>query len=469
MEEVFVHFEKSVKLNINDRNTILQKISNKLNNEMFSKFVNDLITGKIDKKIDKHINVIHLTKNINGITINMLILKLHIDTMMIKLAKLYGFPRGFKIVYTTNNIKVENEYIDSEIIDVSIHGFYPKFENDKLRNDSIMINLEKLDEIKYIEFFKKFSGFLGSYFTVKINDFIYVIATCKNSAYVESNKNKYVDDLERLFTPYLSNKDLLNIIHDNNLTLSFEVMSKNDQTHGTHVINEGMILTAISTNSKSSSSICEYFNLSDLRNFGLKYNLGTANLYSVRGNDNIKNFLTYLNEDIDIMTDNYYETLINNNNIEVNNGNLEHKKILGDILEGFVIHTYLDNSIKVQTIKVKCIAYVIRTMCIRETYKQYLKSIKLTNDEKIYNTLVKDNIAKILPRWCKEKYLPFWIKFANDSFNELWTIINSEKYETIKKEDEPALHIVVADKIFNKYCEEDNLSNVIATYLYKLY
>lgn len=109
-----------------------------------------------------------------------------------------AFPRGFPILFKLDE--------NGEINFIKLFGFYPKFDNDD-RNDEI--NFNKLPKLDKIEFFYKFSGFLGQVITFEHNNELYWAACSKNSA--NSENNIFIKDAKRIFEKNLTKEILLKI------------------------------------------------------------------------------------------------------------------------------------------------------------------------------------------------------------------------------------------------------------------
>ena len=327
------------------------------------------------------------------------------DNIMVEAAHKYTLPRGLKI------LKLNGSYIS--------YGFYPKFSNDPDRQDKITVpeNTNKL------EFFQKYSGFLGLLFGFIHDGDKYLIATSKNSA-----SNEFSENAKEIIQQNL-NDDLIDVLCNSNKTLGFEIMSKKDQTHGSLVYNEAAIITCISeTNGKS----LNYYTLDEVIDFAKTYNLPFSTLYSIEGTQNIDTFCRLLFETRDTMTNKSFNDLIESMScIQTIQGQLTHQNILGNVLEGLVFHFY-DNATK-STVKIKFPNYIIRTMVLRTAFR------KLQEEPEIAYNLTET----IVPRWVMSKETEqFWKSFCYLCFEEYTE--NPMLYN-----EDSSSHIIIANKIYD--------------------
>lgn len=339
------------------------------------------------------------------------------DNIMVEAAQKYSLPRGLKL------LKIQDKYIS--------YGFYPKFSNDPNRQEKITIP----ENTTRLEFFKKYSGFLGLLFGFHYKNQNYIIITSKNSAC-----NIYSENAKKILSKYL-NEQLIDELCSTKKTLGFEIMCKEDQTHGSLVYNEAPIITCIS---ESFDSTINYFNLNEVIEFAKNFGLPFSSLYTIETRENINEFCEVLFENRDIMTNQIFDDLITKSflkkNIEINHGVLSHQDILGNVLEGFVFHFY-ENETK-HIIKIKFPNYIVRTMVIRT-------GLQLTSDP--FNLT-----ETIVPRWVMSKETEkFWKSFCFLCFTEYNE--NIKLYENNK-----TAHIIIANKIYdNMISSYGSLENAI--------
>ena len=108
-------------------------------------------------------------------------------------------------------------------------GFRPKFDNDVSSQNELTVQLSNISKI---EFFVKWSGFLGQLCVVEYNNNVYWTATTKNSADAEHPK---VQDAIRIWSTYI-NDEILMYMHTNRIHICAEMLSFQDQVHGARVL-----------------------------------------------------------------------------------------------------------------------------------------------------------------------------------------------------------------------------------------
>lgn len=279
--------------------------------------------------------------------IKLIMIKGQHDDELIKLGKSYNFPRGFPILMTPTGVKT--------------FGFYPKFDNDDLRatHPTFIVN-----DVEELTFFKKFSGFLGMMLAFEHNGTFYWTITSKNCA-----GNDYSCDAKRIITRQVTPRLLKKMI-DDNICLSFEVMSSYDQTHGSRVLQETCVLTCVGkghviTTDKiiHVTELITCSNPEEVNRFAHKYGLSVDKSTTLLG-ENARTFLNRLIENRDYLCDDKFEEILQEVSAQIIPGTISHDKIL-TILEGLVIHVRLRNGSKM-TWKFKFQEYVIRTMFLRQ-------------------------------------------------------------------------------------------------------
>lgn len=307
----------------------------------------------------------------------------HNDNVLIKLAKQCSFPRGFPIIWIPD-------------IKIQYFGFYPKFSNDD-RRANVYKNFKDVSTIK---FFKKWSGFLGNLITFTHNGNSYWTATSKNSA---NNDTQFVKDSIRLFEPFIT-EQVLDVLVKNNYHISAEMMSKNDQTHGAQVYKETPIITAIgqgcvfdlqnNTILQNQKHFVNFMSPEEIVQFCVQYNLPCDSSVTI---NNVEKFLTLLNEQRDFLTNEKFDQLVVASNATIIKGTIDHKDILGDCLEGLVMKTDTN-----ETIKYKFANYVIRTMLLRT----YFNNFSFTSSLKTFAN-------KFVEHWCvSENGKKYWKNYA---------------------------------------------------------
>ena len=319
----------------------------------------------------------------------MIMISCYMDHILIQLAKSDKFPRGFPILWIPGKL-------------IKLFGFYPKFDNDDRQNPD---NESEFDDITNIQFFKKWSGFLGQVCVFNINKKLCWTCCSKNSARCDSS---FVKGCHRLFNNIL-NETNIQILLDHNMHLCAEIMSFDDQNHGARVLIETPIVTSVGKGSKiyldgSSSNIMstnfvDFLSNEELVTFCNTNGIPCDSAVIIVGN-NAKSFMQKISANRDFMTDNKLEELLANNqdNITLISGNVKHIDVLGNTLEGIVVKAS-NSSGKQITKKYKFPKYTVRTMCLRdrilkegqrslinrrtyEFFKEYIRRWCVTNDGK---------------------------------------------------------------------------------------
>lgn len=432
-------------------------------------FINDvkkchkiLSTILKNKKYSRTIKINIFQSQIENIYLVML--KGNVDSVLIELGKKYGFPRGFPIIW------IPNEYLN-------FFGFRPKFDNDQRQE---LVKVDEFDDVESIEFFKKWSGFLGQYIAFQYFDDFYWACVTKNSA---DKNSSFVQDCERIFLsgiPMIA--QFTKAYACENCHICFEVMSKNDQTHGEIVHKEATVVTSIGSgpiyflNDQSENILINntFVDFSSLRKTcqDCRFDdLAVGSAFKISGNENVKFFLTYLIRNRDFMTNTKFENFVSNSKkekkIEVFDGTVTHYEILDDILEGLVLHcTKKDGS--TFTKKFKFPNYTVRTMVLRTLIEQYGPSGLVCKEAEEF-------FQNFVDRWCVSAYgKQYWrnylktcavalyksyFKIKDGQLKDLLIDIKpyiSSRSNKDNKTGIPGLHIVTANEINRIY---DNCTN----------
>jgi shikimate kinase len=345
------------------------------------------------------------------------------DYILIKLAKECNFPRGFPVLWIPN-IKIQN------------FGFYPKFSNDERQ---ISDNLSEFNDLVELDFFKKWSGFLGQVLAFEIDGNKYWTVTSKNSAISIS---PFVMDAKRLVEPFMTN-ELLNIMIEQKLHICAEIISANDQVHGSRVLKESPIVTAIGTghiydltnvDTKKypiHGKFVDFLNNKQLVSFCVKYGLPCDSAVIIKNASVAKEFIKQLSQKRDFMTDKNLSALIQNfeKDIDVTVGTINHFDILGNCLEGLVIKLLnSDGTISIK--KYKFPNYTIRTLLLRETFIEFILGHELVDSAKTF-----------VENWCvSETGREYWFDFALQCF----ILYNKNSIPTDKQ---VGIHIQIADMV----------------------
>ena len=329
--------------------------------------------------------------------IYLVIVSCHIDNVLIRLANEYNFPRGFPILWRPG-------------CSMQYFGFYPKFSNDDRQEPD---NLTEFDRITGLEFFRKWSGFLGQMIAFEVGSTkggsqYYWTMTSKNSAL---NTSPFVRDARRLMEPFVSVKLLESMVR-NGLHICAEIMSKNDQTHGTRVLSETPVVTAIGhgqcfsvgTKGAVGSSFVKFFDHEELVGFCMEHKLPCDSAILMRDGGMARKFMLELSKRRDDMNDDALKELLNLFPVEIRKGSVQHSEILGNCLEGLVIKLWSGSEASMK--KYKFAGYTIRTMLLREVFKDYILDPDL-----------KKKAQEFVGRWCvSDAGSQYWYRFALEAF-----------------------------------------------------
>lgn len=397
----------------------------------------------------------------------LVILMNKIDNILMKLGNKYGFPRGFPIIWIQDKI-------------LNMYGFYPKFNNDKDKEDNLDKNA--FNGATEINFNFKYSGFLGQIIAFKINTKCYWTTCSKNAT-----SNEFSDDITRLIETKMTN-DLLNEMCSNNIHFCGETMSKNDQVHGAEVNQEDLVVTLVSkghwlekiyisdlVDSRDYNhdflidvsikgilhKFIEPFSQEDLHKFCMMYNLSVDKIFNINSNKVLTNFMIGLNKlrnfiNLETFIE-YLNYFITNNplNCSIKNGNISHENILGNILEGLIIKVNKISGLAPVTIKYKFPFYTSRTFLLRE-YLNPKKGFDGTWDKKIWDELCKN----YLKSWVVEDDYngkKYWKEIFEELFknNEILTEMYRKYSSLINTNTKIAKHIFMMDRLFEMICENE--------------
>lgn len=317
------------------------------------------------------------------------------DGVMIDLAKRYGMPRGWPIMWWPPQ--------DGQPDRFQTFGFYPKFANDDRQAADVEID----KSLTGLAFFKKFSGFLGQFIVFIHDGELCWTVTSKNSADCTS---EYVQKAVEIFGAKVS-IPLLEYLVKHNLHLCAEVMAKTDQTHGARVLKDSAIITMMAEGKRITKGAGDYVNnnlltyktFREISKVCHDFGLDCGSAIVVNGTK-CQKFVAALKEMRDFCTDKLFNELVvklaaekpesDGSTLVVTEGTITHGEILGDILEGLVFHqviggkpTNADVMKAIETgnsstVKFKFPGYTVRTMLLRMaqqkelTFSQYFPQVK---------------------------------------------------------------------------------------------
>ncbi|QKF94685.1 hypothetical protein QKU48_gp1227 [Fadolivirus algeromassiliense] len=342
------------------------------------------------------------------------------DYTLIRLAQEYGFPRGFPIIWVPDRF-------------MQYYGFYPKFSNDERQTPD---DLKEFDDVIGLSFFKKWSGFLGQCIVCDIDGEPFWTVSSKNGA---SNDSPFVQDAKRLFEPFMT-PELVTEMAASHLHMCAEIMSKNDQVHGTRVLKESPVVTSIGCgcsfylDGKKENIVqpkfVEFFDHSALVDFCVKYGIPCDSAIIINDNNAAHEFIVELSKKRDFINDEELQKLLakHSGKVTIKKGTITHSEILGICLEGIVFRLHHANgtsSIK----KYKFPGYTVRTMLFREEFKKFT-----------FNPTLKNKAQSFVDYWCvTPPGKDYWFNFALTGFM---------KYLTFKPTDENVgSHIQLVESI----------------------
>jgi hypothetical protein len=257
----------------------------------------------------------------------------HIDAVLEKLGRNCGMPRGFPLVW------MPGQFLYG-------FGFKPKFANDA--REEVYTAPQGLCGLAC---FKKWSGFLGHLLVFKVDGRLRWAACTKNSA---NGFHAMVQDCARLFRPYI-NETLLQEMHRQRLHLNAEMMSSLDQCHGAAVLREVPVVTSMGRGlyadltvapprvvAPSTKAFVEFFGFRETVGFCVAHGLPVDSAIIATG-EGAAAFMQRINSERDLMTDTRIEAILHGGGIPdlvLIPGTITHAEVLGDTLEGLVIHQY---------------------------------------------------------------------------------------------------------------------------------
>lgn len=435
-------------------------------NELYDSFIKELLLfSDVTRKLH------HILTTIQSIKVNFKKAKIenkdcflifiisHRDSILEKLADKYQFPRGFPIIW-----------IPKEIL--HLYGFYPKFKNDNVHND----NYVQYNEINKITFNYKYSGFLGQIISFKINENYYYTTCSKNGS-----GTIFSEILYKIIQCKI-NLALLKYLTDNCLHLCGEVISFDDQTHGSTVIEEHFIITLLAKGHKivntiiteecCKNSFLEYQSSNILLSFCKEYNFSIDSIFTIYEKENVLLFLENLKQLRNEATLDKLNKLLDTSNVFIETGTIKHKNILGNILEGLIVKMYKDGSeYSFQLQKIKFPFYTVRTM--------FLRTMLDSNNNNISSLKqFKKDTNRFIERWViNDDKKHFWCFFLDSLFTSFskYSILYDLYIENLLKEKKETLlpsnrihkHIYIMDLLMEDIqYDETKIYRVDNTYRY---
>ena len=344
------------------------KIPKQVNDALDKISVNNTSNGKQDS-LTKIINAYKMqitiyTVNINGALGYLIFIQSHNDRVLIKLAELYSFPRGFPLLI----------FPDGR---ARLFGFYPKFNNDDRANstsDSVFA------EAVGMRGSLKYSGFLAGVLPFNYEGRYYAIAVSKNSADDGATRKdaqdhgKYVRSIRKLIKT--NPKFLLAIIAlaREGKYIYGECLVKFDQVHGYPLCQDGFVVTCIGrstfwsiqdgADNVSGQSLVNFESQEAIHAFCMEYGLHRDGFFHVEGKDQVITLMKALEAGRDSMSIDSLLAIICKFS-DWTPGNITHKEMIASlVVEGLVISLRQADG-TLATVKYKFPAYTIRTMLFR--------------------------------------------------------------------------------------------------------
>mmetsp|Transcript_29715 Transcript_29715/g.96822 ORF Transcript_29715/g.96822 Transcript_29715/m.96822 type:complete len:890 (+) Transcript_29715:59-2728(+) len=249
--------------------------------------------------------------------------------------------------------------------EIIAHGFYPKFEND----ERAMANSDPEAWVNVVScrFFRKWSGFLSLLLAWRhpTTGAVEWTATSKNSA---AWTGEFVRDAARLWAPHVSDA-LLTWLADEKCSIGAEMLSKRDQSHGAAVLRETPMVTCVARGLASASDaaiapdspLIKCSPLAEVVNTCQRFSLPVDEAVAVEGAERAQAFLLSLEQQRDQLTETSFRALLGEHQLPTRS---LHAQVLGDVLEGLVLHLTLANGSH-STVKYKLPNYTSRTFGLR--------------------------------------------------------------------------------------------------------
>lgn len=356
------------------------------------------------------------------------------DVKLARFGKLYGFPRGFHIIWYPKQ-------------SIQFYGFYPKFENDDMNS------LIETDDVMLVGN-KKFSGSLG--IVVAINDHEWIVLA-KNSI-----DNIYTEQMRSLLENDIK-PELIKYMYENHINFCCECMLPNDKTHGSNH-NPGYVVTCVARSQKitydskiegyipnitSKNQFLEYYNNYKIIEFAKCHNLSVSDLFEIDHNENIIKLINILTKERNIITCDRVDEVLHECNCNIIQGTIKHQNLCGNILEGLVLKITDTNQIT-RMIKFKFARYTIRTMFLRE----YVVTLTSNNDIREINEDDRNIFLQKYFEWAKrwllhDQYKSYWNVIILDVFNNFNKYLSEWKCIAFDLK-QPRLHIYIMDNVCAK-------------------
>lgn len=350
----------------------------------------------------------------------------HNDEELVEWGGKIGLLRGFPIRWKPNE-------------SWEVFGFRQKFLND---NRAIPIDTV----FQQVGGFRKVSGYLGQIFAWEVDGELFWTCCSKNSASCDidpQRKMSFTADAAQIFQDVVS-EALLREMVDEGIHFCAEMMSERDATHGEIPRKNMGVVTTVGKglrviknpegewliNSQREKGFVEFFGFRETISFCLKHNLSVGTAIIANGKA-AERFMELIKENRDMMTDSAYQSIIDQVKLEFPDdfeeilGNCSHLEVLGEGLEGVVIHATKDDGSSI-IYKLKFPKYTCVTMCLREMLKNF--TMKDPNQ-------ILDEIHAWSLRWCTtDEGREYWRHF-------IWSCVLKMKTILKKPENPIAWHL----------------------------
>jgi len=314
----------------------------------------------------------------------LVMLTCHIDSILMKLAKDCGLPRGMPIYFVPGKF-------------IKLQGFLPKFDND---DHAKSVTGTFWQNVKSLTGWFKLSGFLGSISALRAeNGDIIVTITSKNSA---NENSEFVSNLKDIVKDYPKFGELVDYLADNNLCIYGEVMHMLDQQHGYAYHMNSMVVTSISNariisdedgvpsfpSDDTNPRIISYLTPTEVDAICERFGLLRAPRFVITNSVDILAFGLALEANRDRMTLSSLLSISEQFGVEwIGDVSLHNRLIVGNIIEGLILNLIYDDNTK-NTFKYKFAEYVIVTMLIRQLFKNGIEENTASKVQWFLNTWV---------------------------------------------------------------------------------
>lgn len=381
------------------------------------------ILGPIIKKKNVSLVFCEASQNTTGLFLVMVVAG--DDTTAQFLGRDHLMPRGFPILWSPGLL-------------VRHFGFFPKF-----RNDRGGVSGKKI--VARLNFFKKWSGFLAQVMAFEWQGAQYWTVATKNTANFSSF---YVADAYRIIAPYMT-PSLISALIKEERHFCAEIISRKDQMHASTCKREAAVVLCVAKRLElptDKSGFVQYASIDEVVQFAHEHALDVDSAVMVVGTETVLKFRTRLHEYRDLLDDAMLESILTEfkDQVTITKGTVTHAEIVGNVLEGIVLHVMFENR-QTKIEKYKLAGYTVREMLIGPNLRHY----RMRDDASPYQDETRENaneahedIESFTRRWTKTKAgTLYWASFAKRCFTLAWEGIPFELVQGV------GYHIQVADYV----------------------